>query len=78
MDGLKWFFRVVLRFFGMKERLTDFVWFVARLVVAVGVARLIAWMAFTGRKTVTVTEPEAFAALAVGLAFCFAWREPRG
>ena len=72
------FFSGCAKIFGMRERLTDFVWFVARLVVAVGVARLIAWMAFTGRKTVTVTEPEAFAALAVGLAFCFAWREPRG
>lgn len=59
----------------MKTRLVDFVWFVARLLVAVGVARLIAWAAFfPGRKSISVSEPELFAALAIGLVFCFVVR----
>lgn len=61
----------------MRNRLLDLLFFALKLLVAVGVARLIAFSVFfDGRKSFTVTEPTLFAALAIGMIFAFVARGP--
>lgn len=59
----------------MKDRLLSLLFFVLQLLVAVGVARLIAWAAFFDRKSVSLSEAEAFGFLALALAFILVSRK---
>ena len=52
-----------------------FAWLVARMAAGFALAWGVVWVAFEGRKSITVSEPVAVLVLGLALAFFFAGRE---